>query len=464
MGIKDFFKKKEKIRPINEIDSEIDTLKKKIESLETEKDSAAYLQDWSSTEQTSGYIQRVSYKTLLSLYKKESWVRACVDVIKRTTTANGVRLVNLNEDGQQPQNFDKVASFLHHPNPQETFTELLGGVVVDLEIYGDAYLEIVFDEQGFPKELYNLYTPQMRVVVDEHGTVLGYVLKHNWDKNKTVTWKPHEIIHFRLNNPENEIYGLSPLESLFIPIETDLYAQAYNKNFFKNNATPRGHLDLGNCSRAQVMRNRQYWKSNVQGVNNSHKTIITEGGAKYTSVGTPPKDMEFLEQRKFNRDEILAVYGVPPGKVCVFETANRANSKEQDSSFKKETILPLQRMISDKINRVLMPHFKSPGTKFAFREIDLRDESDQAEIDEVYLEAGVYTINEIRARKGLKPVEWGNKPFTLKSTDITEKSKEQVVEQPTEKEKDNLSDIKEQINQIINGSSEEEEEIEKTDE
>jgi len=196
-----------------------------------------------------------------------------------------------------------------------------------LHLYGDAYLEIVRDKLGNPVALYNIYAPSIKIKVDEHGTVEGYIQSPmgvlSGNKN-SVEFEPNEVAHFRLPNPGNEVYGLSPLESLEIVIETDLYAQDYNRNFFKNHAVPRLHVDLGNCTLPQLKRIREYFALEIQGSANAHKTIVTEGGAKITPIGTKPNDMEFLNQRKFSRDEILSVLGVPPMKLGVFEDVNRA--------------------------------------------------------------------------------------------------------------------------------------------
>ena len=374
----------------------------------------AALQGWTPEQQKSGRIPPVKYKTLEFLYKRESWVRAAIDVIMRTSVANGFKLV-LDED-VDPKSLDeekvnRLHSLFKEPNPEDTMIDILSDIIIDLHTYGDAYLEIVSDKEGLPGAFYNVYCPSMRVLIDQHGVIQGYVqLKGDWASTDFITFSKDEIIHFKLNNPGNEVYGLAPLESLALPIETDLYAQSYNRDFFKNNAVPRLHVDMGNCTIDQLRRNREYWKEQFRGSGNSHKTIVTEGGAKITPIGTPPKDMEFLNQRKFNRSEILSVFGVPPSKVGIMEDANRANSKEQDKSFKSEKIIPLQRLIAERINNTVIEKFELPY-KFMFNEVDLRDATDQAQIDEMHLMQGVVTINELRRRKGLKDVPWGNTPL-----------------------------------------------------
>ena len=391
---------------------EIKDLQKKVDNIKVAPTS--YLQDWSESDETQGRDTRVSYSMLEQVYKKESWVRAAVDVIVRTATSNGWRLVPipkvetkkqvvLRKDIEANEGVEELVKLLEQPNDYDTFTDITSEIITDLHIYGDAYLEVVRDKAtNLPVAIFNVYCPSMRVRVDEHGAILGYVQKMDW--NKDVEFDLDQIIHFRLINPGSEVYGLSPLESLIIAVETDLYAQSYNKDFFKNDATPRLHVDLGNCTLPQLKRMREYWRTVYKGKGNAHKTIVTEGNAKITPIGTPPKDMEFLNQRKFNRDEILAVLGVPPIMVGVVESSNRANSKEQSNTFKAEKIIPLQKMISAKLNKSLISEF-TDDYRFKFAELDLRDAKDAAEIDQIDLEAGIRTLDEVRRDRGLPPLK-----------------------------------------------------------
>ena len=375
-----------------------------------EAESGANIQNFETTDQTSGRPLRVSYRTLEMIYKKESWVRAAIDAITRTATSNGFRLVTKDENDPNEltdKETEKIMNLLRTPNSNDSFTELMSEITVDLHLYGDAYIEIVKDDAGIPIAIYNLYAPSIKVLVNRHGTVLGYV--QNADNTRirngqtqAVIFDPTEVVHFKLPNPGNEVYGLSPIESLSIPIETDLHAQAYNLNFFKNDATPRLHIDMGNCTLPQLKRTKELLKKDFKG--KPHKTLVTEGGVKVTPIGTKPNDMDFLNQRKFSRDEILAVFGVPPMKVGITEDVNRASALESDKSFKSDKIIPLQRMVAKKINLCIVSLFNEARVEFKFTEIDLRDAKEQAQIDKIDIESGVLTKNEVRKRRGLPPL------------------------------------------------------------
>ena len=390
-----------------------DAIKREIEGLMIKKqqeESTANLQDWEPSDQKSGKTPRISYKTLESIYKRESWVRACIDAISRASTSNGFKLVTLDPNDPKPlerRETKRIMDLLTTPNPDDSFADIVSEVVLDLHLYGDAYVEIVKDKAGVPVALYNIYAPSMRVLVNKHGTVLGYAQYVNSQfsggREAPVIFKANEMVHFRLPNPGNSVYGLSPLESLSMPIETDLHAQQYNLTFFKNNATPKLHIDLGNCTLAQLKRTREFFRQQYQGSANSHKTLITEGGVKVTPISLKPADMEFLNQRKFSRDEICAVFGVPPMKIGIFEDVNRASAAESDKAFKGEKVIPLQRMIARKINLNVINLFGNKRIKLEFSELDLTDSRAQAETDKIDIESGVITVDEVRRKRGLPP-------------------------------------------------------------
>ena len=145
-------------------------LKREIER-EIQPSSRSYLQGWEERDEKEGRKTKVSYTALQAVYKKESWCRACIDVITRTATSNGYRLVA--EDTKEivdPKSteFAPIINLLAQPNPYDTLEEILAEICTDLHIYGDAYLEIVRDKQGNPVAIYNIYAPSLRVKVDVH--------------------------------------------------------------------------------------------------------------------------------------------------------------------------------------------------------------------------------------------------------------------------------------------------------
>jgi len=52
-----------------------------------------------------------------------------------------------------------------------------------------------------------------------------------------------------------------------------------------------------------------------QGGRNAHKLAILEGGGKFKEIGFKQTDMDFVALRKYSRDEIFAIFGIPKGVI-----------------------------------------------------------------------------------------------------------------------------------------------------
>ena len=70
------------------------------------------------------------------------------------------------------------------------------------------------------------------------------------------------------------------------------------------------------------------------------KILILSKGLEWKTMSVNPKDIDFGEGRKYNREGILAALGVPPVMVGLLDNAKYANYILQLINFHKHTILP----------------------------------------------------------------------------------------------------------------------------
>jgi capsid portal protein len=158
----------------------------------------------------------------------------------------------------------------------------------------------------------------------------------------------------------------------------------------------------GQMSQALIQEIRRFMESEIKG--QAHKTLVLEVPNNGTKLRLEPlgsaqsEDAGFLDYRRANRDEILMVHRVPPSKITIVENANLANSRDQDKTFREQVVRPEQRRIEFRINRLLREQMGIAGWQFRFREMDLSEELQQAEIARIYTEIGVWTPEEVRAQ------------------------------------------------------------------
>jgi HK97 family phage portal protein len=348
---------------------------------------------------SSGVLPDIDFEIFNEMFEQTSWIRAVVGVICKAVTARGYSVIPT-QPNADPKNAELLLEFFAGCNPNDTFVEILDDITRDVYVFGNAFIELVRDARGTPRELWNLDATTMRVRADEHGAIQGYVQVPRYATRgaSQVDFGALDVIHLKLGTKGSTLYGLSPLVSLILPITVDKFAQIYNRAFFLNGAKIRGAFIMKDATPEQVERNREYLQARAKNPDLAHADLVLEGAIEFKQIGVNQKDMEFLQLREFTRNEILAVYGVPPSKVSIIETGNigAGTGEQQTQTFYEETILPHQMRVAEKITKhIIRQGFGITDWAFQFNKRSI-DEKDQAEIFNIYLQNGVYTPEEVR--------------------------------------------------------------------
>lgn len=354
-------------------------------------------------------IKKGKWKDYYDMYRQHSIVYSAINKIAKTATNVGYDFVP--RDSRSTAKNREVKILKEFFANQPDFMGELRKIYHDLMIYGDAYLYVVPDRRRRPFRLKRLRPKDIHIHAKKNGQVIAYYQKDLDDINDDiVTFEPHEILHFKLDDPDNDIYGLSPLEALRWAVATDLYAQRFNAAFFENSGVTGTIIGVRNADPAEIERNRKWLFENYTGPAAAHKPIIVEGESiSIDKAVVSHNDMGFLEGRKFIILEILAVLDVPPAKIGIMESANRSNSKEQDKSFRTEAVSPLQILVQNVINdQFIRPILGVENTIFIHSEGDTRDAIEQMDYYTKGEAWGVFNVNEIRAKLGMAPVDGGD--------------------------------------------------------
>ena len=345
--------------------------------------------------------QSTNYHELEHRYGVHIWLYAAINAIAEKSAVPP--LVIKNEDGEI---VDK-APLPMRPNAMQTWNELEQLIAIYLELTGNAYVFHDKDENEF----YPLRPSRVRIVPDEDGrTVLGYAYNHmqstnitsvrrrgfskrgwmyddpevmNWSNreferqyekryadyvgyvekgtlgvesipdHEKDNWTPYaadEVLHFKYISPTNDFYGIAPIYPLLTNLQTELYARAWNKNFFENGAIPPGVLVIPKILPKDDFESmKKSFIKQYGGTKNRGKPLVLQGGevgADYKAFPGQHRDLEFLNGLDKNRDETLAVVGVPhevlPGAsiMASHTSANSPGIKEKKKIFLQDTIIP----------------------------------------------------------------------------------------------------------------------------
>jgi len=360
-----------------------------------------------------GGDRREQLQQLYQVYATCTWSAACVDAIARTVTAGGLYIdwdSDAQEDAKEPQRpaqVRRLQQLIDYCNPYEDMQQLLRGVVTDLEVAGDAYLEVVWF-LGEPIAIYSLDAASMRIISDPHGVVTKYV--QITDDGQKAYFDPDEIIHISMDTPRSGLHGMSPTEKALLPITTWLYSSGLLKEQMRKGNPPNLHVDFPeSMSENSIKRWLQQFRVRVLGPKNRGEPITTVGGGKVTEL-QPQKLTELQSTKDQARDEVLAVYGVPPAQISIIESGNLGGGTgdSQRKTFLTNTCAPVAQLILEKLNFHLTRRgFDIDGWTLRLREIDMRDSLVIEQIRDMRIRNGLWTLNRGRADIGEPAVDGG---------------------------------------------------------
>lgn len=318
-------------------------------------------------------------------------------------------------EGKREEHQCKLNELLNKkPNPEmdaRTFKETLTG---NLLSWGNGYAEIVRDSQtGEPVELWPLYpnrvTPDR--TVDTKELFYNVVIDENNPNHKTgglIPMAPEDIFHIKGFSPDG-ICGYSPVRLAMQSIGLGLAAEEYGSRFFANGSSPAGVLSLdGVLTKDQYDRLRESWRDQHEGLENAHNVAVLESGATWQQIGIPPEEAQFLQTRQFQIGEIARWYGVPPHKLYDLSRATFSNIEHQDLEWLFDSLAPSLDRWESAANHQLIFEFEEIFTAFDTDKIIKADISSRYSSYSIGRQAGFLSVNEIRHRENMPPIEGGD--------------------------------------------------------
>jgi HK97 family phage portal protein len=369
--------------------------------------------------------RRSSLSQLYDAYLACPWSWASVNAIARTVTAGGLVMDWTNDDGEgdqeqpdKPQEVLLLERMLAYCNPRENIRQILRGVITDLLVFGDAFIEVVWLASQ-PVALYSLDCPSMRPITDEHGTITSYT--QSTELGQRATFEPREVIHISLDSPRSGVFGVSPTQAAMLPITSWLFASATSKEIFRKGAPPVLHVDFpASYSTGEINKwVAQYMQRNI-GPRNIGVPIPTKGGAGVNELAQS-RTMDYLRYLEQKRDEIIAAYGVPPAKVGIIESGNLGGGtgESQDRTFMVNTVQPIAELVLEALNFHLAKlGFGVEGWKIKFSDVDMRDSKTIEEIRDLRVRNGSWTLDRYRADINEPPVQGGDQPVLVDRSNL----------------------------------------------
>ncbi len=269
----------------------------------------------------------------------------CVKIITEAAAAIPVIV----QDAERRYDIHPVLDLLAAPNPLQGGAALMESFYGNLLLTGDGYLEAAgADAINGPRELYVLRSDRTKVVQGPDGWPVAYEYsvgsrKHTFDMRQERL----PILHVKSFHPQDDHYGLSPMQAAASAIDVHNSASAWSKALLDNAARPSGAIvyrgadGQGSLASDQYTRLIDELESHHQGARNAGRPMLLEGGLDWKPMGFSPSDMEFHRTKEAAARDIALAFGVPPMLLGLPGDNTYANYQEAHRAFYRLTVLPL---------------------------------------------------------------------------------------------------------------------------
>lgn len=268
---------------------------------------------------------------------------------------------------------------------------------------GNGYAWIVFNGRMEPSELV-LLDPD-RTEPTWIGEELYYVTWIGKDKKVLADW---EVFHLRGVGFDG-VKGYSIVEHAINSFGLTLAAEKYGNKHFSNGTRVGGVLQHPGRLTPEAAKNLQEsFQKRYEGLDNAHKTLLLEEGAKFTPTTQTPNEAQFIQLREFQRKEVASWFKIPPSKLGDPDSVSYNSLEQWNRAYLESALDPwLFAYEEECFDKLLTETQKRTESHFievnrlALLRTDLESRYRAYAIGRQW---GWYTINEIRAKENETPI------------------------------------------------------------
>jgi hypothetical protein len=214
-----------------------------------------------------------------------------------------------------------------------------------------------------------------------------------------------DLLYLPRNPRPGRAYGFAPVEQIVMTVNIGLRRQAMQLQHFTEGNVPPGLLNAPDGWNVEQVRQFQEWFDSVLAGNTGGRSRLVWGpsGTKYQPFKEAPYKDEF--------DEWLArivCYAFSLPSTAFTRQVNRATAETAQDAALAEGLAPLQGWVKRLCDHVIQDRLGHPDLEWAWADQRPADPAEQAKTLDLYVRAGVYTINEARTALGLDPIPGGD--------------------------------------------------------
>lgn len=336
------------------------------------------------------------------LYREQLWVAVAVNKLTRQVARLPLKLYTKDSQGlKQRVGGHALNDALRSPRPRSGPAQLKQWLTQPTLVHGNSVVRKLRPRPGAPP---TGFEPLDWRYLIAHGEEGGPV--EMWETSqpgKPRFLDPDDVIHTAWESGDGP-FGVSPLQQLGVTIAIEDAAQRYAQANLRNAARPSGAVVIP-AEVKTTREERDEYKAEIRelyaGPDKAFQVPVLGGGMKWEEFGGSAKEAELIDTRRLGREEMAAVYDIPPPLIGILDKATYSNIDTQHGMLYTDTLGPWLSLEQDVLQAQLIDSEPVWAQAGLFVEYDLSEVlkgalRERADALRTQIESGVLTVNEAR--------------------------------------------------------------------
>jgi Phage portal protein len=383
-------------------------------------------------------LEPISFEQMRSLADSFDLVRLCIETRKdqvsrmpwafrlkqlpgrpQRSANQGGGVLGGDDNQQLDPRLAQLTEFFAYPDREHTWQQWIRLLLEDLLVLDAPVLAPLVDPSGElwspDKQLYALEVIDGSTIarkIDAMGRTpappaVAYqqILKGL----PAVDFTADQLIYRPRNVRAHKFFGFSPVEQIILTINIWLRRQIHLLNYYTEGNVPEAVAQVPKEWSADQISEFQDWFDGALAGNSARRrriTFVPECGTLQFTRDPALKDAldEWITRI------VCYAFGLSPQQfVSVMNRATAETSVEQAAA---EGLIPILGYLADLINLVVTRYFGYTDVEFVWEQDRTLNALEQAKVDDIYVRAGVLSIDEVRQSLGKRPIGIGNAVIT----------------------------------------------------
>lgn len=368
-----------------------------------------------------GQPRNIDY-SLLEQYEQNTTVQAAINFIVDSVATCEWNIVTDKTMPEVETEIDATAAteFFRGKGWEDSFETVLREVIFDILTYDCGTIVLTYPEFCYDENktlIKTDFTPislrardgrSFMIQTNNYGDILKY-WQYSFIRNTAapIEFNKEEIIYIRESPVSRGPYGTAKLQIISDAADLMNAIQLGHRSEQEQQIAIGGVIRQENINDAEMLKRLSEMYNSMKGEGNRGKWLVVGGDTSVEPITMPNIDDSWVGGVEWYQMVILSIFKTPKTILgFVSSDTNRATSISQSTNFKRNGSATMMSLIESFLTRDVVKKFFDDRLVFRFiREQDISDIAITAETNAKDIASGITTANEIRADRGLEPIE-----------------------------------------------------------